>query len=208
MKELIFPCLVVVALFYHVLVRGVMKKGKIREGYSALWICDLLLSIFGAALTLYTYRVTIMPLLTLRTLFFMMAFLVVTVLILILGPTGLKVMGVRDELSEEEKIRAEYRFNDTLGIVRNLLLLMLFVIPSFFLLAEKVPEYFTFLSVFREGELCSVFCLITFLLLLAICLRQTIFWLRNITYSSIVAEWRLLKMEQARTYYKRRNLRI
>ncbi|MBQ7359964.1 MAG: hypothetical protein IJW63_07715 [Lachnospiraceae bacterium] len=208
MKGLIFPCLVVAALFYHALVQGVIKKGKIREGYSALWICDLLLSIFGAALTLYIYRVTIMPLLTLRTLFFLMAFLLVTTLILILGPSGLKVMGVRAELSEEEKIRAEYRFNDTLEIVRNLLLLMLSIIPSFFSLAEKVPEYFTFLAVFSEGELCSVFCLTTFLLLLAICLRQTIFWLRNITYSSIETEWGLLKMEQARTYYKRRNLRI
>lgn len=208
MKELIYPCLMIMVFLYHVLVRTVIKKGKIREGYTALWMCDLLFAILGAAITLYIYRVTIWPLLNLRTLLFLSVFMVLSVLILVLGPTGLKVLGRRLELPAEEKIRAEYRFNDTLEIVRNLLLLMLFIIPSFFSLAKEVPEYFFFLSSFQEGELCSVFCMIVFLLLLAVCLRQTIFWLRNITYSSIETEWDLLKMEKARIYYRRRNVKI
>lgn len=208
MTGLIFSCLAVFVGLYHIIVGKVIKRGKIRERHCALWIGDFLFSLLGAILTLTSYHFTLLPLLTLRSLLFFMGFLLVAVLFLFLAPTGLSLLTQKNNPSEEALIYAEYRFNDTVAAVGKLLWLLLFALPLFFTLPQYAPGYFSFLSTFKDGELCSVFCLIAFLILLPISLRQTLFWLKNITHTPGESERHLLKMEQARIYYKRKNIKI
>ena len=208
MTGLIFSCLAIFIYLYHLLVHIPMKKGKIREGYCAIWIGDLLFSIFGTIITLTTYTFSFMPFFNLRNILFFISFLLITLLLLVLAPSGLGIMGQKAPLSTDEMIMSEYRFNQTMEIIRNLLLLMLLLLPIFFSMSTTFPEYFIFLSRFGEGELCSSFCLITFLILLPISLRQALFWLRNVTVVPGEAENHLLKMERAKFYYKSRNIRI
>ena len=223
MNGLIFSCLTAFVFLYHRLINSVIKRGLVREGYCALWIGDLLFSIFGAILTLTMYRFSFLPLFTLRGLFFGTAFLLLTVLLLILAPSGLTLLGRKTSEAkfqgqesdlettanpQSDIIRAEYHFNTTLGVIRNVFFLILFLFPIFLALSVLYPQYLPFLAVYTEGQLCSTFCLITFLLLLPICLRQSIFWIRNITRNPCEAEENLIRKEKAQTYYKRRNVRI
>ena len=221
MNGLIFSCLTAFAFLYHRLANSVIKRGLVREGYCAVWIGDLLFSIFGAILTLTMYRFSFLSLFTLRGLFFGTAFLLLTMLLLILAPSGLSLLSrisPSAKLQESDLgaisnpqsdiIRAEYHFNTTLGVIRNIFFLILFLFPIFLALSVSHPQYLPFLAVYTEGQLCSTFCLIAFLLLLPICLRQSIFWIRNITRIPCEAEEALIKKEKAQTYYKRRNVRI
>ncbi|MBQ9122896.1 MAG: hypothetical protein IJY10_05315 [Lachnospiraceae bacterium] len=208
MNGLVFSCLAVFAYLYHVLIQTVIRKGKIREGNCALWIGQLMFAIFGLVITLSMYRFSLWPFVNLRNLVILFLLLIIATLLLLLAPSGLRILMKKPEMLEEDMIRAEYRFNDTLGIIRNLFLLLLFLCPIFFALEERFPNYFAFLSRFGEGELCSVFCLIAFSILLPITLRQAIFWIRNVTYVPGEAEMHLVRMEKARIYYKKRNIRI
>jgi len=223
MNGLIFSCLAAFAFIYQFLIMSVIKKGRIREGYCALWIGALIFSIFGAILTLTMYRFSILPLFTLRSLFFGTTFLLLAVLLVLLAPSGISLFGRKSLYNESGNphsalegasdpskgiIRAEYLFNDTLRIIHNLFLLILFLFPIFLAFSAHYPQFLPFLAVYTDNQLCSTFCLIVFLLLLPICLRQSIFWLRNITRIPDDTEVSLLNTQKAQAYYKRKNFRI
>ncbi|MBQ7956115.1 MAG: hypothetical protein IJ282_10250 [Lachnospiraceae bacterium] len=205
MTGLIFSSLTLFISVYHILIGFFIKKGKIREGYCALWVGDSLFSLFGMIITFSVYRYSFFSLISFRNILLTFTVLIIALLIILLSPSGLGLFRVYDPLTEDEIIRAEYRFNDTAGLIRNLFFLMLFLLPLFFALPTHLPEYFSFLSYFKEGELCSGFCLIAFLLLLPLSFRQTLFWLRDLTHSPSQAELELVKSARAKIYYKRRN---
>lgn len=208
MTGLIFSCLAVFVGLYHIVVGRITKKGKIRESYCALWIGDFLFSLLGAIITLTVYHFTLLPLLSLRFMLFFIGFLLIAVLFILLSPSGFGIFTQKNASSEETLIHAEYRFNDTVTFIGKLFWLLLFVLPLFFTLPKYFPNHLTFLSNFKDGELCSVFCLIAFLILLPISLRQTFFWFKNITHIPDESEMHLLRMEQAQIYYKRKNIKI
>lgn len=208
MTGLIFSCLAVFVGFYHIVVGRIMKKGKVRESYCALWIGDFLFSLLGAIITLTVYHFTLLPLLSLRFMLFFICFLLIAVLFLLLSPSGFGIFTQKNASSEETLIHAEYRFNDAVICIGKLFWLLLFILPLFFTLPKYFPNHLTFLSNFKDGELCSIFCLISFLILLPISLRQTFFWFKNITHIPDESEKHLLKMEQAQIYYKRKNVKI
>ncbi len=208
MSGLIFSFLTLFVFLYHVLIRLMTRNGKIREGYCALWVGDLLFALLGTIITCSLYRFTLLPFLTLRNILILIALLLISLLIITLAPAGLNLFVFKRELPSEELSESEYRFNDTMEMVRNLFFVMLFLLPLFFSAEETFPAQFAFLSHFDNGELCSSFCLIAFLLLLPVCLRQSFFWLRNVTHTPSDAEKYLLKMAQAKKYYKNRNFRL
>lgn len=205
MNGLIFSCLAAFTFLYQIPVRSVIKNGQIREGYCTLWIGRLIFTILGAILTLTMYRFSFLPLFSLRNLFFVTCFLLLTLLLVLVAPTGLSLFGKKNQT---DTIHAEYHFNNTLDIIYNLFLLILFLFPIILALSARYPQALPFLTIYTDNQLCSTFCLILFLLLLPMCLRQSFFWLRNITGLPDETETNLLAMQKAKNYYKRRNIRL
>lgn len=205
MNGLVFSCLAAFTFLYQISVGTVIKNGQIREGYSALWVGRLIFTIFGAILTLTMYRFSFLPLFSLRNLFFVTCFLLLTLLLVLLAPSGFLLF---EKKESTDIIHAEYLFNNTLEVICNLFLLILFLFPIILALSARYPQLLPFLAVYTDSQLCSTFCLILFLLLLPICLRQSIFWLRNITGLPGETETNLLEKQKAKNYYKRRNIRL
>ena len=131
-------------------------------------------------------------------------YLSITILFVWLAPTGFALFAGKQGKDEMQILVAEYRLNDTLGIVRNFFMLLLFLLP---VLCSTVgrTEWFRRTVSWQEAEICGGFCFVAFLILIPISLRQALYWLRNLTDSPVEEEQRWLRNYVIRLNYRRKN---
>lgn len=206
MNHLIFSILVFAVFLFHLTLHSYMRRGKVREGFCALWCIDAVFAICGTILSFYLYQYTFAPFLTLRNVLFLLIYLTLILLFFLLAPSGLRLLYQKSSRDAETLLLAEYRFNDTLCPIRNFFLILLFSMPLVLtLLSDKVEPlnlYFTF----DVNEMCAVLCFASFFILLPLCLRQSFFWLRNLRSADNQPEMDLLLQHSSILHYRKRNL--
>lgn len=205
MNSLIFSFFVMIVFLFHIFMRSNIRKGKVREAFCALWCVDAVFAVCGTVVSFILFRYTFSPYLNLRNILLGGVYLIITVLFFLLAPSGISLFRKKRTSSEEEILLAEYRFNDTLSLVRNYFLMLLFVLPILFTILMQHKELFSFLSSWKEDEIYGGFCFTAFLILLPVSLRQTLFWLRNLTYAPTEAEKRQLQKYSIHLYYRQKN---
>lgn len=208
MNSLIFSAFVVVVAIFHLMMKGYMKQGsmkteRLKTIFCAGWCMDSVFAICGTVLSFVLYRYVFYPYLTVRNVMLVLVYLLITLLLVWAAPSGILLLG-KKKSGEEEVLEAEYRLNETLELVRNCFMLLLFLLPVLFAVAQNVA-WFKLPVSWKEAEICGGFCFVAFLILLPVSLRQTIFWLRNLTDGKEEAEEKLLKQYQMRLRYKHRN---
>lgn len=204
MNSLILSALIVVVALFHLAMKSFMRRGKIKAGFCAVWCMNAIFAVCGTVLSFLLYRYLFYPYLTVRNVVWVFLYLLVTILFIGVAPTGFSLVKKKRNFSEEEILMAEYRLNDTLEMVRNFFLLLLFLLPILCAGAEKV-RWLSLLFSWREEEICGGFCFVAFLILVPVCLRQSLFWLRNLTDTTMEAEERVLRKYQMQLQYRHRN---
>lgn len=191
---------------FHLVLRPYMRRGRVREGLCALWCIDAVFAVCGTVISFYLYHYAFSPFLTLRNLLLLLIYLVVILLFFLLAPSGLKLLHPKRNYNEETLLLAEYRFNDTLCLIRNFFLTLLFGMPILFTLLSGREEHLRLYFTFDVNELCAVLCFASFFILLPLCLRQSFFWLKNLRHTATQPEADLLLQQSSYLHYRKRNL--
>lgn len=205
MNSLILSFFAALVWCFHLWVNSHIKSGKIKEGFCALWCIDAVFAVCGTIISFAVYRYTFFPFLTVRNFIIGGVYLIITLLFLLLAPSGFSLLVKKKAVSEETLLLAEYSFNDTLCLVRNFFLALLFVLPILFVLMSKVCMLLEMSFLWQEDDVCGGFCFTAFLLLLPISLRQTLFWLKNLVASPTETEGKVLKQYRAGLHYRHKN---
>ena len=207
MNSLILSLMVVIIAIFHRSAHQYVKKDKILESFCATWCMDAVFSVCGIILSFVLYRYCFSPIFTLRNLLFLCMYLVATALFVLLAPSGPSILRKKKTSSGEEILLAEYRFNDTLCLIRNFFLTLLFIIPAIFALLPLLPAPLPLIANWREEEMCGGLCFIAFLVLVPVSLRQSLFWLRGLTQTGDFRETeaRLLRGYRLELHYRSKN---
>lgn len=204
MNSLMISALVAVVWIFHRRTGSLVRRGKVKTAFCAKWCIDSVFALCGTVISFLLYRYGFEPYLTLRNGMLVLGYLLLTFLFVWVTPSGLSLLKVRRGMEEEEISMAEYALNDTLETVRNCFLVLLFLLP--FLFAEwsgavTLQEFFAW----REAEVCGGLCFVAFLLLVPMCLRQALYWLRNLTPSEEKGEEQMLEQYRMKLQYGQRN---
>lgn len=204
MNGLILSLFVCIVFLFHVSTHTAIKRGKIRESLCAIWCVDALFAICGTILSFRLYHYTFADFITLRNALWLLIYLVFIVLFFLLAPSGLLLFQKRSHPSEEELLLCEYRFNDTVELLRNYLFLLLFGLPLLFiLLQDKIP--FRFLYALDEAETYGGFCFAAFGVLIPVSIRQMLFWFQNLARTPLGDTDKLLKKRRQHMMYHKKN---
>ncbi len=204
MNSLILSVLVLIVALFHKIMSAYMRRGNVKTGFCAIWCMDAIFAVCGTVISFMLYRYLFQPFFTLRNGVLVLGYLLITLLFVWITPSSLRLLGKRRRMSEDENLIAEYRLNDTLGIVRNCFLALLFCLPVFFEVIQGRLDLVNSYS-WREAEVCGGFCFVAFLILVPMCLRQSIFWLRNLSDTDNQKEEQLLRTYRVRLQYRQRN---
>ena len=158
MKHLILTLLVTFPVIFHSVARKPLKNGRVREVFCACWCVDAVFAICGTLLSFGLYHYELLSFLTIRNAALGLLYLFVTCLLVLLAPSGFSLITKWRAPSGEETLLAEYRFNDTLSMVRNFFLALLFSIPILLILLERSPLPLTFLQAWDADRLCGGLC--------------------------------------------------
>lgn len=191
MNSLILSILVGLVTLFHLAVRTTVRKGKVREAFCAHWCIDAVFAVCGTVLIFMLYNYNILTFLTLRNILLALAYLMITLLLVLLAPSGLTLLIKRKNTTSETILPAEYRFNDTLCLIRNFFLAILFGIP-----------------ILENPTICGAFYFTAFLILLPISLRQAFFWLKHLSDTPDEQETQIRNRYCMREHYRKRNLRL
>ena len=208
MNSLILSLFVFVVFLFHMFVRSSIRSGKVREGFCALWCIDAVFCVCGTAISFALYRYTFSPYLTVRNFVLCTVYLIITFLFLLLAPSGLSLFTGKKNASPQEILLGEYRFNDTLCLVRSYWMVLLFCLPILFTLVTQTKVKLSFLASWNEADICGGFCFAAFLLLLPISLRQAFFWLKNLMSAPSPEEAQILGQTCMRLHYQHRNHKL
>lgn len=204
MNSLIFPVLVTAAALFHLVMRSYMRRGNVKTAFCTIWCMDVIFSICGTVLSFVLYDYLIFPYLTVRNVVMALIYLLITIMIILIAPSGPALFQRKKGLTEEEILLAEYRLNDTFGIIRNCLMCLLFALPILFALLQR-SVWFSGAFAWNEAEICGGFCFMAYLILVPICLRQALFWFRNLSDTSTEAEETALRKYQMQMRFRHRN---
>lgn len=208
MNSLFLSFLVLIVFCFHMVIRLQIKRGKVKESFCALWCIDAIFAISGTVVsfTLYNYR--FLPFFTWRNILVCLLFLLLTILFILISPSGFTLFIGQRTRTATDVLLAEYRFNDTLCFVRSFFMTLLFLIPILMTLLQHVKPDFLQLSQWNEQSICGAFCFIAFLFLVPLSLRQTLFWLRNLFGTPEPEEDALLQKYRSDVHFRKRNYRI
>ena len=206
MNNIIISLLVLLVFFFHIYTKRHMRLGKLKEALSATWFMDTVLTICGIVIIFHIYRYNFTPFFTLRNILLVLTFLLITLLFLFLAPSGLQLFTLKKQLSDDELLCAEYRFNDTLCMVRNFFLCLLFFVPIITHLPLEAPKYREILLAWTSSQIPAGFYFTVFLLLLPITLRQTLYWIKSLKQEPTSLELQLMKHYSLPHRYGERNL--
>lgn len=204
MNSLILSTLVAVVALFHLAMNRHMRKGNVKTAFCAVWCIDAIFAICGTVISFVLYRYVFYPFLTVRNVVLVIIYLLITAVFIWVTPSGFGLIWGRRDYNREELLIAEYRLNDTLGIVRNCFFTLLCGLPIFFAVMYGNRGLNRLVS-WDEVEVCGGFCFVAFLILVPISLRQAIFWLRNLTDAGTDWEQRILKGYCMRLQYRQRN---
>lgn len=208
MNSLFLSFLVLIVFCFHMAIRSQIKRGKVKESFCALWCVDAVFAICGTAVSFSLYNYRFLPFFTWRNILVCLLFFILTALLILISPSGIKLFTGHKERSETAVLLAEYRFNDTLGFVRSFFMTLLFMVPVLLSIVHYFKPDFLQFSKWNEQSICGAVCFISFLFLVPLCLRQTIFWLRNLFDTPLAEEDALLKTYKADVHFRKRNFRI
>lgn len=218
--------LVVITVLFHIAVHTPAKEGKVREAFCAGWCVDAVFAVCGTIVSFAINHYDPTPFLTLHTLLWGLLFFAATLLFVLLAPSGLSLFArkkhvgkssvykaANDEESDDtfdsgKLLHAEYRFNDTLCMVRNFFLVLLFALPVLLNLPIQNRLYRSLFAAWNAADICGAFCFTAFLILLPVSLRQAFFWLKNLSGEPTKTEQQLLLQYRFRLHYRRRNRRM
>lgn len=205
MNSMLFSLFVILIFFFHIYVKRHMRLGKIKEGLSAIWFMDSVLTVCSIVVSFYIYQYSFASLFSLRNMLLVLVYLLITLLFLLLAPSGLHLLTIQKQLSDEELLCAEYRFNDMLCMVRNFLLCLLFLVPLLTHLPINLSQYQNLLNTWKTSQMQAGFYFTVFLLLLPITLRQTFYWIKSLKQEASVLELQLMKHYCLSSCYSQRN---
>lgn len=190
---------------FHFWSRSLLLQNKVKEGLCARWCMDAIHAVCGALLSFLLYRYPLTFPFSFRTALFTALYLVVIILLFFLAPMGLSLFGKRSIPSEEEMLLAEYRFHDTVSMVRNYIYVLLCLLPLLFMVLENSGLLVVLFKGFPAEDLFGGFCFAAFLILVPITLRQALFFIKNLKAPHLDAEEQILNRYRAKLYYRRRN---
>ena len=205
MNSLIISLFVLLIFFFHNYTKRYMRLGKLKEALSATWFMDTVLTVCGIVVSFYIYHYNFVSLFSLRNVLLVLTYLSITLLFLFLAPSGLQLLTFKKQLTTEELLYAEYRFNDTLCMVRTFLLWLLFFVPLLTHLPIKLAEYQHLLHTWENSQIPAGFYFTVFLLLLPITLRQTLYWIKSLKQEPTALELQLMKHYSLPSHYRKRN---
>lgn len=205
MNNLIISLLTLPVFFFHLYIRRPMRWGKVKEGLAALWCMDAVFTVCGILLSFALYHYSFAPFLTLRNLLLVAAYLLLTFLFLLLSPSGISLLFPKKQTDHEAILAAEYRFNDTLCFVRSFFMLLLFVVPIVLNLPIHEERLLNLLLTWESKDVFSSFFFACFTILLPICLRQALYFLRQLRYEASPGERKLLHSYSMQLHYGKKN---
>lgn len=205
MNNFIIPLLVLVVFLFHLYVRRPIRWGKVKEGLCAVWCMDAVFAVCGTVISFALYHYDLIFFFTWQNILLGTAYIVLTLLFLLLSPSGIGLLFSGRQTNPEELMLAEYRFNDTLSMVRSFFMALLFFLPVFLNLPVKGQNMLTLLTSWEAGDVFGGFYFAIFLLLLPISLRQAFFWLKSLRVSPSEAEQALLQKYRMEQHYRRKN---
>lgn len=210
MNNLLFSLFVILIVLFRSRVYPLLRKGQVKEGLCGLWFINSVFSLGGMILSFYLYRYTFLPLLSLQNLFFLLAYVVVGGLIVLLAPSGHSLFTKKSTPSEEEMLLYEYRFHETADLACRFFQFLLFCFPILFALLEEfrthLPQALCSLTDFvTQHKIFGGLCFFSFLILLPLSLRQTLYWLKSLKTRVTDAELARQRIYSARLRYKKRN---
>lgn len=208
MNNLILSFLVAVVALFHLAARSTIKQRKVREAFCAHWCVDAVFAISGTAISFALYNYDIAAFFKLHNILPGVIYLLATVLLVLLAPSGHSLLTRKQTASREEILLAEYRFNDTLCLIRNFFLALLFTLPLLLTLVTRIGILLPLFHTWSQSEICGAFCFIVFLILLPVSLRQALFWLKALVGTPDARETHALQQYHIRLHYKTRNLRL
>lgn len=206
MNSMIIPLFVLLLFFFHMYTKRYMRLGKLKEALSATWFMDTVFTICGIVVIFYFYHYNFASFFSLRNILLILTYLLITLLFLLLAPSGFRLLTTRKQLSTEELLRAEYRFNDTLCMVRNFLLCLLFLVPLMMNLPIKLQEYETLLQIWANSQIPAGFYFTVFLILLPMSLRQSLYWIKSLKQETTAWELEFMKHYSLSFRYREHNL--
>ncbi|MBQ7934122.1 MAG: hypothetical protein IJ327_04980, partial [Lachnospiraceae bacterium] len=175
MSNLIFTLLTAIRLLCHLPLTSALRRGQVRESFCTGWCMDLLFSICGMILSFGIYKYDLWPQMKWNHFVLLVMYLLLGILLLLLAPSGIGLLRPRPTLPEA-LLAAEYRFNDTLIMIRKFLLCLLMGAPLCLRFLYNIQQFEAFLLPLEETRLCGGICFICFLILLPISVRQGFFW--------------------------------
>lgn len=205
MNNLMISLFVLLIFFFHIYAKRYMRLGKLKEALSAIWFMDTVFTICGIIVSFYIYHYNLTRLFTLRNILLVLTYLLITLLFVLLAPSGLQLLNFKKQLTAEELLCAEYRFNDTLCMVRNFLMCLLFWVPIITHLPLESSKYQEFRLAWENSQIPAGFYFTVFLLLLPITLRQTFYWIKSLKQEPTALEVELMKHYSLPFYYSNRN---
>lgn len=205
MNSIIISLFVLLLFFFHVYAKQYMRLGKLKAALCATWFMDTVLTACGIVVSFHIYHYSFSTIFSLNNIVPALTYLLITLLFVILAPSGLHLLSFQHQLSAEGLLCAEYRFNDMLSMVRNFLLCLLFFVPLLTHLPLRLPEYQHFLWAWRNSQIPAGFYFTNFLLLLPITMRQTLYWIKTLKQEPTVPESQLMKHYSLLSRYRGRN---
>lgn len=205
MNNLIISLLTLLVLLFHLYMRRPIRRGKVKEGLCALWCMDAIFAICGMLLSFALYHYSFAAFFTWRNILLCVAYLLLTLLFLLLSPSGIGLLFPKKQTDSEALLLAEYRFNDTLSFVRGFFMMLLFVLPIFLNLPIKEERLLTLVFSWESKDVFGGFYFASFTILLPICLRQAFYFLKSLCFEASPSEKELLRRHSMQLHYQKRN---
>lgn len=210
MYNLLFSILVLFVWGFRKTIDPLVRKGRIREGFCALWFITCIFSLCGTILSFHLYQYQLQTIFSLRNLFFSFLYIAVSIGIFLLAPAGLQLFTKKSTPSEEEMLLCEYHFHETADHICRFFQFLLFGLPILLALLDnfrmRLPHaLFLLTELMVYHEIYGGFCFFAFLILLPLSLRQAFYWLIRLKTPSTADEQSIQRIYSARHRYKKRN---
>lgn len=193
MNGLILSFFTALLWVFHMFLHTCTRRGKVKESFCAGWCMDAVFAVCGTMVSFFLFDYSFLPYLTLRNIVLAVLYLSATALFFLLTPSGFSLFAQKSTPSKEELLLCEYHFNDTISLVRNYILALLFVLPILLTVAEMIPAFPALWGNFSIEDIYGGFCFASFLILVPMSLRQMIFWFKSLRTPVCEAEEKVLQ---------------
>lgn len=208
MNYILIPLFVIFILVFKGYVKQHTTPQRLRENICVMWLLTLLFSLLGGIISFHIYHYELLASMPWGLVSMLLLYLVLALALIALSPSGYCSLFGRKSFSQEELLYAEYRFHNTLEMLRDFFLMLLLVIPLLYWGYRCIEERFSLSYLLEEAYLIGGLYFVTFCILFPISLRQSIYWLRQLQRIPSEQERELLQAEIIRLHYHRKNRRI